>query len=391
MESNNNVEYPHLLLRAWPFARVPNEEFCKIWADRKQLKEEIESTFNHALKRKISQICIFWAWYGAGKTHSLMHYEWKLNKSGEAYVVFTEFPQNPKSFLDLYKAFAEKLDFGRLQEILKQVFNELGAKKKETEKRKPFRERIANGWRDFTNAAEKLAYGNDEEREIAELWIKAAALKKRERDAINVSLNVSSDDEAIKLATCITKSVTFDAKELKLPRMLIWMIDEFNRIEEVRREDHRSAIRLGLHKVFNRTSKNFCFVLATSTRSIDDVYTLLGDALRDRLSVGAPPMRIEPLRMDEAEQFIKELLKGFRPLRTKVNDEHFPFSIDAIRYILMHMLGNNMPLTPRRVMDFHEFVLHEGEDLIKRGEIAAITPEFAGKCFEKIPKEYYKI
>jgi len=391
MVSNENVEYPHLFLRAWPFTKVPDEEFCKIWADRNKLKEEIESTFSHAIKRKISQICIFWAWYGAGKTHSLMHYQWKLNRTGEAYVVFTEFPQNPRSFLDLYKTFSENLDFERLREILIRVFEYLGKKSKETEKRRIFREEIANKWRDFTNAAEKLACGDDEEKEIAEMWMKVSNLKKKERDAINVSANITADDEAIKLITCITKSITFNSEKLKQPKMLIWMIDEFNRIDDVRREDHRAAIRLGLQKVFDHTSKNFCFVLACSTRSIDDIYTILGDALRDRLSVGAPPMRIETLRMDEAEQFIKELLENFRPPQTKVPEEYFPFSIEAVKYTLSHMLANNVPLTPRKVMDFHDFVLHEGEDLIKRGEVKAISLEFASKCFDKIPKEYYKL
>jgi len=391
MVSNKNVEYPHLFLRAWPFTKVPDEEFCKIWADRNKLKEEIESTFSHAIKRKISQICIFWAWYGAGKTHSLMHYQWKLNQTGEAYVVFTEFPQNPRSFLDLCKTFSENLDFERLREILIQVFEYLGRETQGKERKRTFYEQIANKWRDFTNAAEKLAYSNGEEAEIAEMWMRLSNLKKKERDAINVSANITKDDEAIKLITCITKSITFNSEKLKLPKILIWMIDEFNRIDDVRREDHRTAMRFGLHKVFNHTSKNFCLVLACSTRSIDDIYTILGDALRDRLSAGAPPMRIQPLRMDEAEQFIKELLENFRPPHTEVPEEYFPFSIEAVKYTLSHMLANNVPLTPRKVMDFHEFVLHEGEDLIKKGEIKVIMPEFASKCFDKIPKEYYKI
>jgi len=390
MESGE-VEYPHLFLRTWPFTRVPDEEFCKIWADRNKLKEEIESTFNHVIKRKLSQICIFWAWYGAGKTHSLMHYEWKLNQAGDAYAVFTEFPQNPKKFLDLYAAFSENLDFERLREILVRVFEYLGKKFKENEKKKIFREEVAKKWRDFANAAEKLAYGNDNQKETAEDWMKLVNLKKRERETIDVSNNVITDDDAIKLVSCITRSITFKAEELRSPKMLIWMIDEFNRIDDVRREDYKLAIRLGLQKVFDRTSKNFCFAFACSTRSIDDVNTILGDALRDRLSVGALPLRIEPLRMSEAEEFIMELLEKFRPARAKAPDEYFPFTIESVRYVLSHMLTNNVPLTPRKVMDFHEFVLHDGEEQIKRREIEVVTPEFAGKCFDKIPKEYYKI
>jgi len=388
---SNYVEYPHLFLRAWPFTRVPDEEFCKIWADRKKLKEEIESTFNHAIKRKISQICIFWAWYGAGKTHSLMHYKWKLNQAGDAYAVFTEFPQNPKRFLDLYTTFAESLNFEKLSEILRIVFENIGKKSNPTEKRKIFNEEIANGWKDFTNAAEKLAYASDKEKEIAESWMKALNLHKKEREDIKVSNNITTDDDAVKLITCITKSITFEAEENRMPKMLIWMIDEFNRIDNIRREDHKSAIRLGLQKVFDRTSRNLCFALACSSRSIDELYTILGDALRDRLSVGVPPLRIKSLHMDEAEEFIKELLEKFRPSGTKVPDPYFPFNIEAVRYILSDMLEKNVPPTPRKVMDFHEFVLHEGEDLIKKGEIKVITPEFAGKCLDKIPEEYYKI
>jgi len=388
---SNYVEYPHLFLRTWPFARVPDEEFCKIWADRDKLKSEIDSIFNHAIKRKISQISIFWAWYGAGKTHSLMHYEWKLNQSGDAYAVFTEFPQNPKKFLDLYITFSENLDFERLHQTLVKVFDCLGEKSRKSERKKIFRQEIAKNWRDFANAAEKLAYGSDEEKEIAGEWMAASKLRKRDRDVIEVSNNITEDDDAVKMVSCLARSVSFRAEELKLPKMLVWMIDEFNRIDDVRREDYRSAIRVGLHKVFNRTSKNFCFVLACSTRSIDDIYTILGDALRDRLSVSARPMRIEPLHLDEAAQFMKDLLQGFRPSKVKVPDSYFPFTVETVRYVLSHMLTNNVPLTPRKVMDFHEFVLHDGEDLIKKREIELITPEFAGKSLDKVPRDYYRI
>jgi hypothetical protein len=173
--------------------------------------------------------------------------------------------------------------------------------------------------------------------------------------------------------------------------MLVWMIDEFNRIDDINRENYRSAIRTGIHKVFNRTPKNFCFVLACSTRSIDDVYTILGDALKDRLSVSARPMRIEPLRMDEALQFMKDLLHRFRPPETKIPDVYFPFTIETVNHILSHMLANNVPLTPRKVMDFHDFVLHDEENLIKKREVKVITPESAGKSLDKIPREYYRI
>jgi len=388
---SSHVEYPHLSLRAWPFARVPDEEFCEIWADRDKLKAEIESTFSHAIKRKISQILIFWAWYGAGKTHSLMHYKWKLNQSGDAYAIFTEFPQNPKKFLDLYVAFSENLDFERLHRIFVKVFNYLGKKLGKSGSKNIFRQEIAKNWRDFANAAEKLAFGNDEEKEIAEKWLRASNLKKREREIIKVLNNVSRDDDAVKMVSCLTRSVTFKAEELKLPKMLVWMIDEFNRIDDVRREDYKIAIRVGLHKLFNRTSKNLCFVLACSTRSIDDVYTILGDALRDRLSVSARPMRIETLRMDEAIKFMKDLLQGFRPSKVEIPNAYFPFTIDTVKYVLSHMLTNNVALTPRKVMDFHEFVLHDGEDLIRKGEIKAITPEFAAESLGKIPREYYRI
>jgi chromosomal replication initiation ATPase DnaA len=386
-----NVEYPHLLLRTWPFTIVPDEESCKVWADRNRLKTEIETTFTNIMKTKVSQIAIFWAWYGTGKTHSLMHYHWKLNQSGDAYAVYTEFPQNARKFLDLYVTFSENLDFDRLQQILVKVFNSLYNKFQESEVKKFFRQEIAKNWSDFETAAEKLAFGTNEEREAAERWIKASPLKKREREIINVSSNLTMDDDAVKLLSCLTRTVTFRSDELKLPKMLIWMIDEFNRIDDINREDYQSAIRTGIHKVFNRTPKNFCFVLACSTRSIDDVYTILGDALKDRLSVSARPMRIDPLHVNEAIEFIKDILRKFRPSTCNISNDYFPFTIESVNYILSHMLANNVPLTPRKVMDFHGYVLQDQEDLIKKGKIKIITPECAASSLDKIPRDYYKI
>ncbi len=67
------AKYPHLNLREWPFQVVPDDRFLGVWADRKDILNDVQMILNTLLRREQSTINILWAWFGAGKSHTLKH------------------------------------------------------------------------------------------------------------------------------------------------------------------------------------------------------------------------------------------------------------------------------------------------------------------------------
>ena len=108
--------YDHLHVKDWPFSVVPRPDLCTYLAGRPQLDADIKELLRHLSRRDTSSIRVFWSWFGAGKTHSL-HYLLNHAKAQNlqsppvrCFPVYTEFPRSVRSFVDLYKAFANSMD-----------------------------------------------------------------------------------------------------------------------------------------------------------------------------------------------------------------------------------------------------------------------------------------
>ena len=102
------AKYPHLFLKDWPFAVVPDERFEAIWADRKEILNDILIILNGLARRPNSTINLLWAWFGSGKSHTLRHMEYLcLSRFHQIIPLYTEFPKSLNSFVDLYRYFVQ--------------------------------------------------------------------------------------------------------------------------------------------------------------------------------------------------------------------------------------------------------------------------------------------
>jgi len=103
---NMKVRYPHLHLVDWPFRTVPDESFYSFMADRTQLVSDIKTLLRNLSRRPSSSMHLMWAWFGAGKTHTLRHLEYLCKTQFTNIVpIYIEFPKSTKNFLDIYRAF----------------------------------------------------------------------------------------------------------------------------------------------------------------------------------------------------------------------------------------------------------------------------------------------
>jgi len=103
---NMKVRYPHLHLVDWPFQTVPDERFYSFMADRTQPVFDIKTLLRNLSRRPSSSMHLMWAWFGAGKTHTLRHLEYLCKTEFTNIVpIYIEFPKSTKNFLDIYRAF----------------------------------------------------------------------------------------------------------------------------------------------------------------------------------------------------------------------------------------------------------------------------------------------
>jgi hypothetical protein len=119
--------YTHLGLNRWPFPVVPEPDYCTFLAARSQVRMDVHEMVDALARRDTSSIQLFWAWFGAGKTHTVHYFSHYAAQAANAkgnnrlITVYTEFPKGAKSFLDLYRSLLVAIDSDLLTEAFLEV------------------------------------------------------------------------------------------------------------------------------------------------------------------------------------------------------------------------------------------------------------------------------
>jgi hypothetical protein len=374
----NGVKYPHLFLKEWPFQIVPSPTFYKIWAGRNEIKQTLIKMFERVQQRNPSLIYLLWGYFGAGKTHSLRYFQWKLSndKIFPTLVGYHEFPVSAKKFIDVYQGFITSINFHEIERVAKIVCEHLHEKHGDNVI-KQINDEISHYNGDFTNAVISLA--NNKETAIIRRWICAEKVYLTDLRKASIEKRIEKDEDVFNLLGCLVRLLTYKCDELPTFKSIIWMIDDFHEIEALK-ESYRDVIRHGLTSIFNSCPEHFCLVLAFTSRSITVVKGLLSESLLERLPL-ASLVSIPPMTKEEAREFILDLLRQFRP-EEKPPDEYYPFSLEAINDIIDFTAKRGV-LLPRNIMTSFDVVLNKAEELIKNGLLKQIDSSFALKILAK--------
>jgi len=374
----NEVKYPHLNLKEWPFQIVPSPTFYKIWAGRKEIKQTLIQMFRRVQQRDPSTIYLLWGYFGAGKTHSLRYFQWKLSndKANPTFIGYHEFPTSAKRFIEVYQSFINKINFQEIEHVAKLVYEnfqqEYGSDAVES-----FNEKISNYNDDFTNAIIALVHG--EEKATVHRWIRAENVYISELRKVNIKKRMEDDEDIFGLFSNLVRLLTYKCAELPTFKCIIWMMDDFQKIEDLK-EDHKNTIRNGLNSLFNNCPERFCLVLSFTSRGVSAIKGLLSEALIERLPL-APYVTVPPMSKEEAKDFVVDILKQFRS-EDVPPDEYFPFSSQSIDDIIDFTASRGV-LLPRNVMRSFDAVLDKAEGLIKKRELKRIDSDFALRVLTK--------
>ena len=147
------------------------------------------------------------------------------------------------------------------------------------------------------------------------------------------------------------------------------MIDEFQEIGLLPPKK-RFEINGFMHKLFDNNPNFFNLFLSFTTGDKDTVQSLLGDALKDRISNF---IEIPEMNSVEACEFLEKLIEIHA---SPNNPGLYPFVKSGIESIVDHVENSEKFLIPRELIKAADKVLSEADILIDDGDLKEIDGEF---------------
>jgi len=372
------MKYPHLNLIDWPFRTVPDENderLCSYIGDREQLNSDVKTLLRNLSRRPVSSMHLMWAWFGAGKTHTLFHIKYLCKTEFKNLIpVYIEFPKAAKNFLDIYKAFISKLDMDIIDDIYSNIYGD------------KVQRDLHYDFPDLSNALTLRIGGTEVQRDIVNRWLRAECKELRILRLASISKPIQTGEDCIKVIFWILRLVSLSKSDS--PLRIIWMIDEFQRIEDCRIPT-QEEINSCLHSTFNRCPNFLSIIISFSGYPEEKkLPSWLSMELRDRMDI--KPLLLPPLSKEESFKFIQDVLQHFRNPETTISNVFFPFKEQSVRKILdlieekaKKSKRRDQP-KPRTIMEFFNKVLEEAEPKIENKEIETIDVAFVDEILKDI-------
>lgn len=343
-----------------PFAETPPFiNFASVWADRKEIRSDIEKQILFSLQTSPSKIILNWGDIGTGKTHAAKFF---CNpKVLEKLCEEEKIPIEPLSLLislpearprqvlnDLYMDFLNKLGFDNLQKRIIETFNKISPEKDVFQRRRELGGMLSNlGFsKDIATLFQRLTVhgGRSEERY---LFMQATAQDIRKMDLIK---GIESPRDILNTMSNIMNFLT----NTRFPKpayskVFIWL-DESEKIGEYSGADvtmFRGFLRDIVDYVPNNLTIFINYTLSPGER-FDDIASNIGYMVWDRVGKF---IFLGPMTEKQALEYTIELMnkKRYRAKDFKVPDEYYPFTPEALKTIIKEIKTTPKIITPRAV------------------------------------------
>lgn len=371
--------YAHLSLRRWPFFVVPEPDLCDFIADRVRFHRDVEKLLRTLSRQNASSIHPIWSWFGAGKTHTLHYISNKaaeIHKQGESHLatVYSEFPRNPRSFVDVYKSFAMQLDREQLAEAYVQPPTAQESERLEQD--------LLQTSADLASALKVLVIGTAPDQDLAMRWIRAEALPVADCRRLGISRRIASSEDSTRVLIGIIRVFALSmGSQNQINSRLIWLLDELQRIDQLPPRV-RHEINTGLHSTFNACPTGLTMVLSFSGHPSESLPEWFSPELKDRIG-RTKVLILPPMDTNDALRFVKDVLHHSRSIEHQSAGAFFPFTEETCRTIIEDIKDHD-DLRPRAIMQAFDAVLREADIDIEAGEIETISPTFARKVLAEL-------
>ena len=371
--------FDHLCLQRWPFVVVPEPALCDFIADRDQFREDLEKLLRNLSRQNASSIHPIWSWFGAGKTHTLYYLSNRaaqIDKQGISHLrtIYSEFPRSPRSFVDVYKSFALRLD----RDVLSEAYLEICT----SSEAGPLERELLAASSDLVSALKVLVLGGPADQNLAMRWLYAEVLPVADCRRIGISKRIASSEDSSRILIGLIRMFGLSASsQNRINSRLIWLLDELQRIDQLPPRV-RNEINTGLHSTFNACPSGFSMILSFSGRPTETLPAWFSPELKDRIG-RTKVMILPPMETTDALKFVRDVLAHSRRPENANVDPYFPFSESTCRMIIEDIRKHD-ELKPRAIMQALNAVLLEADPQIEARKIQVVLPELAKKVLAEL-------
>jgi len=331
------------VLDPWPFATVPNRDRAELWVGRPEALRRLDGLLASWRRRKAADISVFWADFGQGKTHALLH---MLNVVASQPTVVAHYLQLPplttgSPFVAVYRQVLR--DFP-IDALAKRVFEQNPGSPVDLGRSGAPGERLV---RQLLWIIGAHGPGMD----VAERWLRGD--KVSTSDASRVALPGSSSGIGSSPATAQDCQNVLDALlgvAIDFPAdgaaELVLFVDEFQRVGEL---DHRKRAEVcdSLHLLMNRHPQGFHLVLAFAGGLPEIVGQVLTGDLQSRVSTR---LDLHPMTVAQGKDYFVDLVNAYgHKSNPPMDPAQFPFAPDAVDLLVSLADPTGDLLSPRRI------------------------------------------
>jgi len=187
----------------WPFRVVPDPGEATFLADREHLRADLAALLTTAEQHDTSSIHLFWAWFGAGKTHSLYFLANEARRvtatssMTSLRPVYSEFPQVADGFAAVYRTFIGGLD---LSSLANDFLEAMTAKSVAG-----LIQELTFSAPDLFTALHSLAMGAPQDQLVATRWLRGDSLPAAQLKQIGLAKSLRRPDDISETIVAIVK------------------------------------------------------------------------------------------------------------------------------------------------------------------------------------------
>lgn len=365
-----------MYFKKWPFAIVP-EEHASVWADRHSLYNQMKGLFEGFGQKNNSFVQLLWGYLGAGKTHTLRHFQYALENKKNTTFVYSRFPAGARSFYELYRdGFVQSFNFGMFVKKCADIWKTLMAERGEEDAFLWVLDRIAHQSYDFAQVVYNLARLwsisptealRHPSFSLSRMWMQGARLGMRDMRQIGVTRNIKNDEDAVFSLGVLLRLLTQEMANNEAASV-IWMLDDSQVILG------NAAIQRGLRRTIDENPRRLLIIISFATTDPEKIRLGLNDELR---TVCSPSLlEVPPLDKTEAFQFMVDLI-NISDFKEKSKDKFYPYTKEAIEELVKNMKDKGIDLLPRNMNRCADHVTGKAE----KNSVERINDSYMRKFF----------
>ena len=317
-------------LKDWPFATIPDGSRARLWAGRHELRGQLLKLVRAWEYKKASEIDIFWADWGQGKTHTLFHLDTLLPTDSSTLVHYVQLPPLAGVAQPFKALFDQIMMEFPLDDIATKVFAFFEPNNNMAQLFSPA---VRNAWPSHVLQLLWMLKTKGPGSYIAERYLRGQRVTQKELNQLRLGEKVIQVPPAPKTAQDCQNILSDIIKiVVNFPENssseFVLLIDEFQRIAALGKRKMQQVCD-SLHLIYNANPKCVRFLFAFATGDPQSLrFSITGD-LFSRVSnvFGLPP----PSR-EEVITYVRELLSAYR-ISPAYEDDSIAFDPEALRLL----------------------------------------------------------